>query len=417
MAIGNSLLIATLVAAPLLARDKPAKPVLVTTSGTLTLNCLNGGEAEQAFPNPVAQKDASSLKFTLDQDPGQFSLQLFALQGESRIFLGEWSAGHLDFEVKGALAALLKDIPLLLLKATPKVSEVVVPMTFALTTSGKGPEPQDKRGPAPDLPVSRQAVKVGHQSFSDRNFWLSIYSGVSYLQSKDDFSKAYPELLLVAERDLLDKGKSKGMFLRVGEEMGLTSTSAVASQASGSGSGGSTTLAESTNPGSRSAVLRARLAFGWMWDLGGQAGKDTTRMSIQAFAEGGVQTLPKGEANLLAGTFNQTFLGLRIQNETGYFSGAYFALGTGRSEQFREAVMADGKPLDPKYVRSRFKADGFLPMTRPGVVRLALRVQADLSRSPFSASWKGLPGDIKISLLAPIDLMRLGTFLKTGATD
>lgn len=241
---------------------------------------------------------------------------------------------------------------------------------------------------------------VGGSNYRNPGYRLWLYTGVTLAQSTDDFSKGYPVALIRFELNMTPR--SSLCFLRASGEAGLTSTTVPTST--------STTTSTTT----KSFDGMAGLGWGHTWDIGswikGLSTSSTFLISAQLFGEMGVTTVPADAATKTGGTsFGQTFLGLKIQNENGGYQGAYFAIGVGRSEQYRGASVPDPNSTVPyvlssQEVTQRFKVDAFLPFYASGKYTGAFRLQVDQSRWPFAANLHRLPGNIRLSLLIRTDI-------------
>jgi hypothetical protein len=281
---------------------------------------------------------------------------------------------------------------------------------------------------------------------------LSLYLGGSYLYSRDDFGKAFPELRLLVEsrpvdrflscrrapqldrssrlrekrcpsgrrgrRCREDRGCDRSLFwpnVRVYGDIGLTSANA---QETGMDQA-------SAFKGTRAFDGSVGLGlFGFTFEVPSDP-HDTRVFSLLPIARVGITSLPgaeigEAESQIETLPFND-FFGLRLENEDGHFAGAYVELGFGQSNQF------------PFQRTDRMKTEAFVPFLEPGTIRLAARLQVDRP-SPFGGKnspehvrdANGQPveesearrlidqGNVRITLMFNIDVRRLFDFI--GAT-
>ncbi|MEA2570841.1 MAG: hypothetical protein QOI24_2842 [Acidobacteriota bacterium] len=301
--------------------------------------------------------------------------------------------------------------------------------------------PAGKPPAATDTPhsVAYKVVAIaGVPDFaSDSRYKLWIYTGYTYLRSKDDFKSGYPEMLLRTETRwqdqriymkhykpveyakivdtgcMVDTRDSNGncpkwkypafQILRLYGDMGLTGTTVVANSAGGSTLGDiKQTFAANVGVGYGKTVLVSTLKP-----------TDTSAFSAMFVARLGMITIP-GSTDAATGTvtdgrgaFNYS-ANLRIENEPsfrddgirgGNFEGAYFEIGIGESEQFSRKKFP------------RLRADGLLPIAGGSdLFRFATRLQIDAPR-PLARQKDGgdnLANEIRLSIVFNIDLLELG---------
>jgi hypothetical protein len=289
--------------------------------------------------------------------------------------------------------------------------------------------------PTPRHKTFRVTGRAGVARFDDDSrYKLWLYTGYTFRSSKNDFSDSYPELRFRAETRLIDglvameqrepiryakmletgktcdenlicAGRARFPILRIYGEGGLTSVTV-----------------ENNSSGQTTAATRSRQTFdgnfgfgyGWTLPVSTRTASDTNAFAAMFVARFGVTSIPGAAANptadppTLAGDTNIAFedmFGIRFENETGHFEGAYFETGLGESEQYT------GKKSP------RWRVDGFLPMNQPGgLYRFAGRIQLD-RHSPLSridnipAVNKPSSADVRISLLFNIDLKVLANRL------
>jgi hypothetical protein len=279
-----------------------------------------------------------------------------------------------------------------------------------------------------EQPVVKQFFVNGETTASfDPLYRIMTFLGTTSTFSQDDFGKNHPELRLLVESRLVD-GYEKCLAdktvetcgkrgahhfsipdyynLRVYGDAGLTSTTATPS-------GGDPTFESK-----RAFDGTAGIGIGGSYNRATRPGnRYTNRFSYSIVAKAGQITIPTDEADNSGDHFHNNVVAVRFENENGYFEGAYFETGIGRSDQF-------------SYHRhNRWKSDAYLPFFRPGTARLATRVQVDIP-----APWSDLgdensvvengeivdpergrkllrAGDVKISFLVSIDIKRVFGFV------
>lgn len=280
----------------------------------------------------------------------------------------------------------------------------------------------------------------------DPLYRIGTYLGSTSSFSQDDFGKAFPELRVLVESRIVDgyekclsersaeqcavRGDRRFRFpdywnLRLYGDAGLTST--VVSQEG-----------EAPNFKARRGFDgSAGIGYGGSYNRATRQGaKYTNRFSYALLFRLGAITVPAKD-NAPGDHHFHNFTGLHIENENGYYEGAYFETGVGRSDQFTF------------HQYKRWKTAAFVPFMRPGTVRLALRLQTD-----FPAPWAsfkaieslknqdGTPiydpnepdptkraaarqqalrlrksGDIKITFLVTIDIKKAFGFAGAGGTE
>ena len=272
---------------------------------------------------------------------------------------------------------------------------------------------------------------------SDSRYKLWIYTGYTYLRSKDDFKDGYPEMLLRTETRwqdqriymkhykpveyakivdtgcMVDARDANGNcpkwqypsfpILRLYGDMGLTGTTVVAN------SSGNSTL------GDIKQTFAANVGVGYGRTLLVSTLKptDTSAFSAMGVARLGMITIPgstdaAGTTTDGRGAFNYS-VNLRIENEPsfrddgirgGNFEGAYFEIGFGESEQFSRKKFP------------RLRADGLLPIGGGSdLFRFATRLQIDAPRPLAKRKTEGsdnLANEIRLSIVFNIDLLELG---------
>ncbi|HEV7241990.1 MAG TPA: hypothetical protein VGQ36_22355 [Thermoanaerobaculia bacterium] len=278
---------------------------------------------------------------------------------------------------------------------------------------------------SPDV-VRQFFVKGNATAGFDPLYRLMTFLGTTSTFSQDDFGKNHPELRLLVESRLVDgyekclskntveecgkRGARRFSFpdyynLRIYGDAGLTSTTATPT-------GGSPTFESK-----RAFDGSAGVGIGGSYNRATRPGnRYTNRFSYSIVAKAGQITIPTEVAGQSGDHFHNNVVGMRFENENGYFEGAYFETGVGRSDQFNY------------HRHNRWKSDGYLPFFRPGTVRLATRVQVDIP-----APWSDLgdennvvvdgvivdakegrrllrAGDVKISFLLSIDIKRVFGF-------
>lgn len=345
-----------------------------------------------------ADADASSRAADIER----LKADLLALQGDSGIPPKEQAAvqaqmASLQSKLDAAKVALghaekrIRDLGDLLSKAGQQFE-----------TARKATE-EAEMSPAPWPEACRVQFDLAYQADADDITRMHMYLGSTWLQSVDDFGKTLPELRLDLQTTYLGSPSSRA-FLEGSGELGLTATQVTGVKD-----------AKSESLGTRAFLGSLGLGLGVRWSPGGGGGAG--RLSLQVLAQFGVLTTPaipkSGDRDAIpGGSHNQTFFGFKLRNETGFLSGAYVAAGFGRSEQFRNAF-AGGNPIESRFVSRRFKVDGFLPITTPNkAARVALRIQSDQPDHSWSGGRSHLPADTRISLLVPVDITKLATFLK-----
>jgi len=275
--------------------------------------------------------------------------------------------------------------------------------------------------------VVSQFVVNGEATASfDPLYRLMTFLGTTSTFSQDDFGKNHPELRLLVESRLVDgyeKCLSKKTVEKCGErgahhfsipdyynlrlygDAGLTSTTATAAGA------------DPTFESKRAFDGTAGVGIGGSYNRATRPGnRYTNRFSYSLVAKAGQITIPSEDDDDSGDHFHNNVVALRFENENGYFEGAYFESGIGRSDQFAY------------HRHNRWKSDGYLPFFRPGTVRLATRVQVDIP-----APWADLgdednvvvdgtivdptqgrrllrAGDVKITFLLSIDIKRVFGF-------
>ena len=275
--------------------------------------------------------------------------------------------------------------------------------------------------------VVRQYVVNGEATASfDPLYRLMTFLGTTSTFSQDDFGKNHPELRLLVESRLVDgyekclarktveKCGERGAHhfsvpdyynLRIYGDAGLTSTTATPT-------GGNPTFESK-----RAFDGTAGVGIGGSYNRATRPGnRYTNRFSYSIVAKAGQITIPTEVEGKSGDHFHSNVVAMRLENENGYFEGAYFETGIGRSDQFNY------------HRHNRWKSDGYLPFFRPGTVRLATRVQVDIP-----APWADLgdennvvvdgtivdpkegrrllrAGDVKITFLLSIDIKRVFGF-------
>lgn len=277
--------------------------------------------------------------------------------------------------------------------------------------------------------VMKQFVVNGETTPSfDPLYRLMTYLGTTASFSENDFGKNHPELRLLVESRLVDgyekclsektvdecgkRGQKRLPFpdyknIRLYGDVGLTSTTVM------------TSGSEPTFESKRAFDGAAGIGVGGSYNRATRPGnKYTNRFSYSLVARAGQITVPGEDANVSGDHFHNHNVALRFENENGYFEGAYFETGMGRSDQFRQ------------HPHKRWKSDGYLPFFRPGTVRMAVRVNVDIP-----APWDDLgdvtkvrdeagnvitdpkrarsllrAGDVKISFLLSIDIKKVFGF-------
>lgn len=274
---------------------------------------------------------------------------------------------------------------------------------------------------------------------ADPRFKIWLYAGNAFLFSRKDFSDSFAEVRLHSEarwadalvsfkkrepakyEELISTGRiasdtrrwwARGYTTFRGYgETGFTATTAATS----------TTSSTDALAGRRAADLYSGIGFGktWIVTVDGSP-QNTSAFSVLLTARSGWISIPGQDATATtpetpnALRFKSAF-GFRVENENGHFRGAYFELGWGQSNQFEFQK------------NKRVKFDGFLPFNQPGFIRYAARLQMDVPRpsanlnpdfeiistDPTKAITKEQShelirrGDIKVTLLANIDLQEL----------
>ncbi|MEA2326211.1 MAG: hypothetical protein QOE68_1170, partial [Thermoanaerobaculia bacterium] len=288
-------------------------------------------------------------------------------------------------------------------------------------------------------PVTKIVATAGTPDFAtDSRYKVWLYTGYTYLRTKNDFKDGYPELLARFETRLFDNAiyleqtdsdkfdrmrKHKclpsdecGFFphfnvLRLYGETGLTGTTVA-----------STSTTTTTPPVTTTTITGVKQAFtgnigvGYGWTLPvttrpalpGEVG-DTNAFTILGVSRLGIVTVPGIDADaakkIAAKPGTTAFswsTGIRIENANllrgkgGNFEGAYFEIGFGENEQFTLKKVP------------RLRVDGLVPLPAGGdLVRFALRLQLDTTR-PFHPKENGESnGEIRISGLFNIDLKEL----------
>ncbi|MBV9071418.1 MAG: hypothetical protein JO093_19165 [Acidobacteria bacterium] len=288
-------------------------------------------------------------------------------------------------------------------------------------------------------PVTKVVATAGTPDFStDSRYKVWLYTGYTYLRTKNDFKDGYPELLARFETRLFDdaiyleqtdpakfdrmrkhlclKTDHCGFFphfnvFRLYGETGLTGTTVASTSTSMTNPPVTTT----TVTGVKQAFSgNVGLGYGWTLPvttrptLPGEAG-DTNAFTILAVSRLGIVTVPGVDAdttkNIVAKPGTTAFnwsTGIRIENANllrgkgGNFEGAYFEFGFGENEQFALKKVP------------RLRVDGLVPLPAGSdLVRFALRLQLDTTR-PFNRKENSESnGEIRISGLFNIDLKEL----------
>jgi len=276
----------------------------------------------------------------------------------------------------------------------------------------------------------------------DPRFKLWLYTGYAFMYSRKDFSDSFAELRLHSEsrwadglqrikarkpaeyaqmmkdgsRDPKVVGWAELLTFRSYGEVGLSSTTATTP----------TDTPETPSKARRSFDLGYGLGFGKTWVVAVENPEINTNafstllvahvshISIPGQDEVKTNGVITTEAVKSKIRFGSSF-GIRVENETGHFKGAYGELGWGESSQFE--LQKTG----------RAKFDGYLPFNDPGLLRVAARLQTDIpsvfaklnpdrgsTPAERSASHEAIrAGDVKITILFNIDIRdlmhRLGT--------
>ncbi len=288
---------------------------------------------------------------------------------------------------------------------------------------------------SPDMTPQLQ-IKAGVAPQNDNRFKVNIYTGYAFLHTGDSFSKGYPEVLASAEERLYDgflrcyfnksgcwdgldrdeQGNIRTPFsiLRMYQEAGWTATTSVAKN-------NATTSTQDSGvvEGTKTFMGSFGLAGGYSFPVASRS-EDTRAFSVQIIGRVGIMATPNSNSLPGAAYHNHSF-GIRIENETGRFSGFYIEMGFGQSDQF-------------SYRRiGRVITDTFLPINEPGSFRLALRMQSNvvLRRSgdrdlpliqdpgkPAGVYYDAATarritdaGEIKLTLLVSTDIFRLAKWL------
>jgi len=333
--------------------------------------------------------------------------------------------------------------PVLVLDYEPKVTSATTShLRMEWKVNVQPPTPDgEETAPDPTITDGAEVLKLTGTAAAprfdeDSRYKLWLYTGYSYFRSANDFRDGYPELRarfetrLVDERIAMQKRhvseyaqieeSGKRCYVvnstrdcsyrpwfkiaRLYGEVGLTGVDVRATADGGTEPIGST---RQTFDGAFAIGVGRTLLVTPM------RRNDTDAFSFQGLARIGVLTIPgKDEVLNTDGTVKEAAvsgaqaysysLGGRIENEGGFFQGAYFELGAGQSQKFTLKQVP------------RLRSDALLPINPPGnFYRLAARLQVDLPR-PFASAkgtgttrGKNLEGEIRISLLLNIDMMEL----------
>ncbi len=238
------------------------------------------------------------------------------------------------------------------------------------------------RGGGESFPV--EAVSVSRH---DARYSVAIYGGVSYLHSRNNFADEFPEVLLTVEPRFVDPRADRGGWVLRGYfRAGLTATT------HGAAAG---ILAMAFPEGGKTLETTGGFGFGRSWAVAHPSDGDVHGFALMAVGRIGILSLEHPTTPGDPFPF-QWFAGPRIENEGGYFAGAFAEIGVGGSSQFGEK----GWP--------RLKFEGIIPFLDPRTVGFAVRVTVD---RPFPgthhANRESRAGDIKISLLARFDVRQL----------
>jgi hypothetical protein len=288
------------------------------------------------------------------------------------------------------------------------------------------------------------------EAYQDARYRISLWGGVAYLYSKDNFSKTFPEVRLLVETRVFDRdqreeycrqvptpedctpnkdskkgGREKPKYqrykftrpwgvdnVRLYGDLGLTGTTALTNAE----------LSSTSFDGARAFDGSFGIGLGRSFHVASKDHEhDTWKFSVMfPLVRIGIASLPEAEVptnkNFPAVEpmpYSDSF-GARIENENGHFAGAYTEIGIGQSNRFVYQKT------------SRLKVDAFLPFSEPGTVRLGARLQID-RRLPGASLNDGCygsvatpcpvddkvddkllrAGEIKITLLFNIDIRTL----------
>jgi len=286
-------------------------------------------------------------------------------------------------------------------------------------------------------PVTKVVATAGTPDFAtDSRYKVWLYTGYTYLRTKNDFKDGYPELLARFETRLFDNAiyleqTDHDKFERMRKHECLSSDNCgvfphfnVVRLYGETGLTGTTVATTSTTPaaGTTTTVTAVKQAFtgsvgvGYGWTLPvttrpaapGEAG-DTNAFTILGVSRLGIVTVPGVDADATKGiaakqgtTAFSWSVGARIENANllrgkgGNFEGAYFEIGIGENEQFARKKVP------------RLRVDGLVPLPAGSdLVRFALRLQLDTPRPFHPKENADTGGEIRISGLFNIDLKEL----------
>ncbi len=416
-----------LLAFPVYAADCPTPSDF---GGTIA---LTGNSPKVTLKNPAKGGSAASICLLTEGDleKGHTCTNADPLTAAPTVGLGLCTAGANNFN-NSLTSAAIAGADAILVEFHPAEAGQTVRY---LRVEAKDASGKDLNPP----PVTKIVATAGTPDFAtDSRYKVWLYTGYTYLRTKNDFKDGYAELLARFETRLFDNAiyleqtnhdkfdrmrkhecietDKCGLFphfnvLRLYGETGLTGASV-----------GSTSTSTTTPPVTTTTVTAVKQAFtgnvgvGYGWTLPvttrpalpGEVG-DTNAFTILGVTRLGITTVPGVDAdatkNIAAQPGTTAFswsIGTRIENANllqtkgGNFEGAYFEIGIGENEQFERKKVP------------RLRVDGLVPLPAGSdLVRFALRVQLDTAR-PFSPKENvDTGGEIRISGLFNIDLKEL----------
>ncbi|MGA8810354.1 MAG: hypothetical protein WB973_20980, partial [Thermoanaerobaculia bacterium] len=357
--------ITILLSFPIYAADCPTPNDF---GGTLA---LSGDVPKATLKNPAKGGSAASICLLTEADleSNHTCSTADALTTAPTVVVGLCTAGKNNFSSNLTSAGIAAaDAILVEFRPTEAGQTVKFLRVEAKDPAGKDLNPS---------PVTKIVATAGTPDFStDSRYKVWLYTGYTYLRTKNDFKDGYPELLARFETRLFDNAifleqtdlakfdrmrkheclpnDKCGLFphfnvLRLYGETGLTGTTVA-----------STSTTATTPPVTTTTVTGVKQAFagnvgvGYGWTLPvttrpalpGEVG-DTNAFTILAVSRLGIVTVPGVDAdatkNIAAKPGTTAFswsTGIRIENANllrgkgGNFEGAYFEVGFGENEQF-----------------------------------------------------------------------------------